>query len=181
MAETNQKWQKTDKNGRKTFKMWSIAIYFPASFPFLSCQAPISVLPRFHFCPAKLPFLSCQANKFFQGGPRPPRPLPQIRLWLTNKNMLLRTNEIIFFTESLFWFLTQSSQLLAVDVWDSRLLAGPCDAPQNCRSWNCYILHNQITIRQFPLAADVWGYTQIFSNAQWGEHKRKVLMPSHAK
>ena len=54
MAETNQKSQKTDKNGRKTFKMWSITNYLPPSFPFLSCQAPISVLPSSLFCPAKL-------------------------------------------------------------------------------------------------------------------------------
>ena len=54
MVETNQKWQKTDKNGRKTFQMWSILIIFrqashfcPAKLPYLSCQAP---------------FLSCQAN-----------------------------------------------------------------------------------------------------------------------
>ena len=69
MAETNQKWQKTDKNDRKTFKMWSITNYLPPSFPFLSCQAPISVLPSSLFCPAKL-------INFSRGGPRPPRPPP---------------------------------------------------------------------------------------------------------
>ena len=31
-AETNQKWQKTDKNHRKTFKMWSITNYIPPSY-----------------------------------------------------------------------------------------------------------------------------------------------------
>jgi len=61
-AETNQEWQKTDKNHRKTFKMWSITNYIPPSILYLSCQAPISVLPSSLFCPAKLPFLSCQAN-----------------------------------------------------------------------------------------------------------------------
>ena len=60
-AETNQKWQKTDKNHRKTFKMWIITNYISPSFPFLTCQAPISDLPSSHFCPAKLSFLSCQA------------------------------------------------------------------------------------------------------------------------
>ena len=61
MAETYQKWQKTDKNDRKTFKMWSITNYLLPSFPFLSCQAtilsckaPISVLPSSLFCPARL-------------------------------------------------------------------------------------------------------------------------------
>ena len=56
-----QKWQKTDKNDRKPWKMWSFANYLlpsshfcPAKFPLLSCQAAISVLPSFHFCPAKL-------------------------------------------------------------------------------------------------------------------------------
>ena len=69
MVETNQKWQKTDKNDRKPWKMWSFANYLlpsshfcPAKLPFLSCQAPISVLPSSHFCPAKIPFLSCQDN-----------------------------------------------------------------------------------------------------------------------
>ena len=54
MTETNQKWQKTDKNDRKTFKMLSITNYLRPSFPFLSCQASISVLPSSLFCPAKL-------------------------------------------------------------------------------------------------------------------------------
>ena len=65
MAETNQKWQKTDKNDRKKFKIWNIANYLLPSFPFLSCQAPISVLPNFHFCPAKL-------TNFFRGGGQGP-------------------------------------------------------------------------------------------------------------
>ena len=52
MAETNQKWQKIDRNDRKTFKMLSFTNYLLPSFPFLSCQAsipacqaPIFVLP----------------------------------------------------------------------------------------------------------------------------------------
>ena len=49
IAEINQKWQKTDKNDRKTGKMWSFTNYH---------------LPSSHFCPAKLPFLSCQAPIF---------------------------------------------------------------------------------------------------------------------
>ena len=54
LAETNQKWHKTDKNNRKTFKMFSVTNYPLLSFPFLSCQASISVLPSSLFCPAKL-------------------------------------------------------------------------------------------------------------------------------
>ena len=69
MAETNKKWQKTDKNDRKTFKMLIITNYLPTSFPFLFCQASISVLPNSLFCPAKL-------SNFSKGGPRPPRPPP---------------------------------------------------------------------------------------------------------
>ena len=68
MAETNQKWQKTDINGRKTFKMCSITNYLPASFPFLSCQAPISVLPRSHL------FVLPSEAIFSRGGARPPFP-----------------------------------------------------------------------------------------------------------
>ena len=41
-----------------------------AKFPFLSCQAPISVLPSTHFCPAKLTNIS-------RGRARPPRPPPK--------------------------------------------------------------------------------------------------------
>ena len=85
MVETNQKWQKTDKNDRKPWKMWSFANYLlpsshfcPAKLPFLSCQAAISVLPSSHFCPAKL-------TNFSRGGPRPPRPPPLLRLWLWTK------------------------------------------------------------------------------------------------
>ena len=69
IAEINQKWQKTDKNDRKTGKMRSFTNYHlpsshfcPAKLLFLSCQAAISVMPSSHFCSAKLPFLSCQAN-----------------------------------------------------------------------------------------------------------------------
>ena len=54
MAETNQKWQKADKNDRKSFKMLGITNYLLSSFPFLSCQAIISVLPSSLFRPAKL-------------------------------------------------------------------------------------------------------------------------------
>ena len=49
MAETYQKWQKTDKNDRKTFKMWSTTNYILPSFPILSCQAYISVLLSSNF------------------------------------------------------------------------------------------------------------------------------------
>ena len=76
IAEINQKWQKTDKNDRKTGKMWSFTNYHlpsshfcPAKLPFLSCQALISVLPRSHFCPAKL-------TNFSWGGQGPPPPPP---------------------------------------------------------------------------------------------------------
>ena len=55
VAENRQKWQKTLENV-EFCKLSS------AKLSFLSCQAPISVLPSCHFCPAKLPFLSCQAN-----------------------------------------------------------------------------------------------------------------------
>merc|ERR1711952_256702 len=91
-------WQKTDKNDKKPWKMWSFANYLlpsshfcPAKLPFLPCQAPISVLQSSHFCPAKLPFLSCQApisvlpsshfcpaklTNFSRGGQGPPGPPP---------------------------------------------------------------------------------------------------------
>ena len=84
MVETNQKWQKTDKNDRKPWKMWSFTNYLlpsshfcPAKLPLLSCQAAISVLPSSHFCPAKL-------TNFSKGRPRPPPPPPLLRLWSTN-------------------------------------------------------------------------------------------------
>ena len=61
VAESNQKWQKTDKNDKKTGKMLFFHIihcqdflFCPAKLPYLSCQASISVLPSTHFCPAKL-------------------------------------------------------------------------------------------------------------------------------
>ena len=73
-------WQKPTKSGRnqtkndrKSCKMRSFTNNLLPSFPFLSCQAPISVLPSSNFCPAKL-------TNFSRGGPRPPRPPPQIRL-----------------------------------------------------------------------------------------------------
>ena len=80
-------WQKPTKSGRRQTKMTEklskcgvLLIIFcqashfcPAKLPFLSCQAPISVLPSSLFCPAKL-------INFSRGGPRPPRPPPQIRL-----------------------------------------------------------------------------------------------------
>ena len=69
IAETNQKWQKTDKNDRKNLKMWSITNYLLQSFPLLSCQAPISVLQNSLFCPAKL-------INFSRGGAKPPPPPP---------------------------------------------------------------------------------------------------------
>ena len=85
MVETNQKWQKTDKNDRKPWKMWSFANYLlpsshfcPAKLPFLSCQAAISVLPSSHFCPAKL-------TNFSREGPRPPWPTPPATLMTITK------------------------------------------------------------------------------------------------
>ena len=80
-------WQKPTKSGRRQTKMTEklskcgvLLIIFcqashfcPAKLPFLSCQAPISVLPSSLFCPARL-------SNFSRGGPRPPRPPPQIRL-----------------------------------------------------------------------------------------------------
>ena len=66
--KTNQNWQKTDKNERKPWKMWSSTKY---------------LLPSSHFCPAKHPFLSCQAPIYvlpsyliFPGGANAPRPPP---------------------------------------------------------------------------------------------------------
>merc|ERR1712079_253625 len=48
--KNKQKWeknrkglQKPTKSGRKQTKMWRITNYIPPSFPFLTCQAPISV------------------------------------------------------------------------------------------------------------------------------------------
>ena len=77
MAETYQKWQRTDKNDRKTFKMWSTTNYLLPSFPILSCQAPISILPSSLFCPAKLIIFFRGGQGLGQGqGP------PQIRLCL---------------------------------------------------------------------------------------------------
>ena len=80
-------WQKPTKSGRRQTKMTEklskcgvLLIIFcqashfcPAKLPFLSCQAPISVLPSSLFCPARL-------SNFSRRGPRPPRPPPQIRL-----------------------------------------------------------------------------------------------------
>ena len=83
MVETNQKWQKTDKNDRKPWKMWSFANYLlpsshfcPAKLPFLSCQAPISVLPRSHL------FVLPSEAIFSRGGQGPPSPPSQLRLWV---------------------------------------------------------------------------------------------------
>merc|ERR1712079_340578 len=84
--KNKQKWeknrkglQKPTKTGRKQTKITEklqkcglLLIIFhqashfcPAKLPFLSCQAPISVLPSSLFCPAKLINLS-------RGGQRPP-------------------------------------------------------------------------------------------------------------
>ena len=62
VAENRQKWQENWQNV-KFYKLSS------AKLPFLSCQAPISVLPRSHFCPAKL-------TNFSRGGQGPPGPPP---------------------------------------------------------------------------------------------------------
>ena len=69
VAESNQKWQKTDKNDRKTGKMLCFPNYplprfsfLPAKLPYLSCQASISVLPSTHFFPAKLTNFSSYAH-----------------------------------------------------------------------------------------------------------------------
>ena len=75
MTETNQKWQKTDKNDRKASKMWSFTNYLlpssdfcPAKLPFLSCQTVNSVLPSSHFCPAKVPIFVLPSLLIFPGG-----------------------------------------------------------------------------------------------------------------
>ena len=92
MAETNQKWQKMDKNDRKIGKMWSFTNYnlpsshfCPAKLLFLSCQDAISVMPSSHFCSAKL-------SKFSWRGPRPPS--------YTNAWYVCRMSRRIFCT---FW------------------------------------------------------------------------------
>ena len=66
MAEHRQKWQKNE------FEM-SIINHFLPSFLFLSCQAPISVLPNSPFCTAKLIHLSKGAK-----APRPPSGTPMM-------------------------------------------------------------------------------------------------------
>ena len=89
MVETNQKWQKTDKNDRKPWKMWSFANYLlPSShfclskLPLLSCQAAISVLPSSHFCPAKLTNFS----RGGQGPLGPPPNTPMVMPWKFNSH-----------------------------------------------------------------------------------------------
>ena len=72
LAKMADKWLKNEQKWRKNWNMWQKAtknsrkyikiIENLPRFSFLSCQAPISVLPSFHFCPAKHSFLSCQAN-----------------------------------------------------------------------------------------------------------------------
>ena len=92
MVETIQKWQKTDKNDRKPWKMWSFANYFlprdhfcPAKLPFLSCQAPISILPSSHFCPAKL-------TNFSKGAP----PSYTYGVLLTSMVKIINASELIW-------------------------------------------------------------------------------------
>ena len=53
MADSNQKWQESDKMTEKLENVEVLQIIFcqashscPAKLPFWSCQAPISVLPR---------------------------------------------------------------------------------------------------------------------------------------
>ena len=57
IGKTNGKiWQKPSKNCRKqarTEKLEKCEVC-PGKLPFLSCQAPFSVLPSSHFCPGKL-------------------------------------------------------------------------------------------------------------------------------
>ena len=139
IAEINQKWQKTDKNDRKTGKMWSFTNYHlpsshfcPAKLPFLSCQDPISVLPRSHFCPAKL-------TNFSRGGPRPPRPPPSYaydsghnkmrRNNITNSiscistvmitNMVLLTDSLSFVSNIRLDAREHSLKLVLVSGWDT--------------------------------------------------------------
>ena len=77
-------WKKPTKNGRTLTKIREIVAecevlqvifcqashFCPAKHSFLSCQAPIFVLPSFPFCPAKL-------NNFSRGGQGPLAPPPQ--------------------------------------------------------------------------------------------------------
>ena len=72
-AESYQKWQKKDKMTRKLSKCGVFQIIYcqdflfcPAKLPFLSCQAPISVLP---------------SSLIFPGGDKAPPAPPQLRLW----------------------------------------------------------------------------------------------------
>ena len=74
MVETNQKWQKTDKNDRKPWKMWSFKNY---------------LLPSSHFCPAKL---FCQAilkNSPANGQKLEDKLLKNRQKWMKNKFALL--------------------------------------------------------------------------------------------
>ena len=86
--------RKKNKNDRKTGKMRSFTNYIIC----IICQAQIYVLTSSNFCPAKLPFLSCQAPIsvlprshlfvlpseaiFSRGGQGPPSPPSQLRLWV---------------------------------------------------------------------------------------------------
>ena len=87
-------WQKPTKSGRnqtkndrKSCKMRSFTNNLLPSFPFLSCQAPISVLPHSLFCrcPAKL-------INFSRGGAQA-RP-PKIRLWLVVRMSIVNTMSV---------------------------------------------------------------------------------------
>ena len=56
-------WQKPTKSGRKQTEMTE-KLEKCGVLQIIFCQALISVLPSCHFCPAKLSFLSCQAPIF---------------------------------------------------------------------------------------------------------------------
>ena len=74
MAETKQKWLKTDKHGRKTGKIWRKRV-MPAIFRFCTFKLSHSFLPKcqFPFCQTNY-FCSAKLNIFARGGQGPPPP-----------------------------------------------------------------------------------------------------------
>ena len=88
LAETKQKWKKTNKNGWNQTKLaekfiiyggkgecWSCSVSALLSFPILFCQAV-------YFFSSKPPiFVLPKLNIFARGGQGPPGPPPQERLW----------------------------------------------------------------------------------------------------
>ena len=80
MAETKQKWLKTDKLGRKIDKIWRKRGML-AKICFCTLKLSNSFLPncQFLFCQATQ-FCSAKQNIFSRGGQGPPGPPPQERL-----------------------------------------------------------------------------------------------------